>query len=487
MGWHAASLLLHLVVVFLLYALAGQLTGDAFVAFASSLIFAVHPVHLESVAWISGATDPLMGAPILGSLLCYIRARSSPSRLWSYASWILFGLSLLAKETPIVLPVLVFGYEWLFPRDSTTPLNTIRMRLRSALYHMLPFLEIAAVYLLIRWFVIHGFSTIITPFPRRYLLLSVPSVLWFYLRHLLWPVGLSVFYALPVVTQIGFRSVLLSVAILAFLTVAAVVACRKSRLATFALLILLLPLVPVLDLRLFAHNEKVNDRYLYLPSVGFAILVALAIRAAAQLLSARRALLLSCALAAALAIPLAALTVQQGAYWKDNFTLFQRGVSIAPQNEIANQCMGSAVLLQRNFSLAAHYYQEALKINPRMFEANYSLGRAYYELEMYPQAVQYFIRSIRLDSVQPRPFLYYGLAYLKQGQLAEAEAAIRHAMALRAPDDFREYHASLGLVLERKGNTTEAIQEFEAELRENPNSPDAQMELQRLKYGNTAR
>jgi tetratricopeptide (TPR) repeat protein len=486
MGWHATSLLLHLVVVLLVYALSRQLIGDAFVAFASALIFAVHPVHLESVAWISGATDPLMAVPLLGSLSCHLRARSSASSLWSYASWTLFGLSLLAKETPIVLPALVFGHEWLFPRELSTSLHPVRARLRSAVYHVLPFLEVAGVYLLIRWFVIHGFSTIITPIPRRYMLLSLPSVLWFYLRHLLWPAGLSAFYALPVVTQIGSRSVLLPGAILAFLTAAAIVACRKSRLVTFSLVIVLLPLLPVLDLRLFAHNETVHDRYLYLPSVGFAILAALAIRAVSQLLSVRRPLLLGYGFSIAVAIPLAALTVQQGAYWKDNFTLFQRGVSIAPQNEIANQCMGSAALLQRNFSLAAHYYQEALNINPRMFEANYSLGRAYYELEIYQQAIQYFIRAIRLDPVQPRPFLYYGLAYMKQGQLGEAEAAIRHAMTLRAPDDFREYHASLGLVLERKGNAAEAIQEFEAELKDNPDSPHARSELQRLKYGNAA-
>src|SRR6202030_3433301 len=245
-------------------------------------------------------------------------------------------------------------------------LQTLRLRLRSALYHVLPFLEITGVYLLIRWFVIHGFSTIITPMPRRYVLMSLPSVLWFYLRHLLWPTGLGVFYTLQAATQIGLRSVILLGAILALLASAAVIAYRKSPLVTFILLILFLPLLPVLDLRLFAHNETVHDRYLYLPSVGFAFLAALAIRAAAHVLSPRRALLLRYAVVATLAIPLAALTVQQGAYWKDNFTLFQRGVSIAPQNEIANQCMGSTLLLQRNFSLAAHYYQEALKINPRM-------------------------------------------------------------------------------------------------------------------------
>jgi protein O-mannosyl-transferase len=486
-GWHATSLLMHLIVVLLVYLLARKLAGDESVGFAAALTFAVHPVHLESVAWVSGITDPLMAAPLLGSLLGHIRARSSGSRAWSYASWSLFGLSLLAKETSLVLPAFVLCYEWSFSPVASMPAQSVRVRLRSAFFHVLPFLEIVVVYLVVRWFVIHGFSTLITPIPRRYVLLSLPSVLLFYVRRLVWPGGLSVFYALPVVTEIGFQSVLLPGAILALLTAAAVVVCRKSRLVAFSLVLILFPLVPVLDLRLFAHNETVHDRYLYLPSVGFALLVALAIRAAASALSARRELLLRYALAGTLAIPLACLTVYQGQYWKDNLTLFERGVSIAPGNEIANQCMGSALLLQGNFALAANYYREALRINPRMFEANYSLGRAYYELETYPEAIQYFIRAIRLDPTQPRPFLYYGLAYMKQGQLGEAEAAVRHAMTLRAPDDFREYHASLGLVLERKGNTAEAIREFEAELQENPDSPDALIELQRLKYGNAPR
>jgi protein O-mannosyl-transferase len=487
MGWHATSLLLHVVVVLLVYALARKLTSHESVGFISALIFAVHPAHVESVAWISGITDPLMAALLLGSLVCHVNARSSKSRAWSYSSWILFGLSLLAKETAIVLPALVFSYEWLFPRKPNSLQRTARERLRSALNYTLPFLEIAFGYLLIRWLALHRFSLIITPFARRYLLLSFPRVLLFYLRHLVWPTGLSPFYTLPLVTQVGFRSLLLPSAILAVLVAAGFFICRKTNQAAFWLLFLLLPLLPVFDLRLFARSETVHDRYLYLPSVGFAVLAALAIRAVARTLSARRALPLGYALAAALAIPLAASTVVDAGYWRDNLTLFERGVSIAPENEIANQCLGSTLLLQRNFSLASHYYEEALRINPRMFEATYSLGRAYYEMEMYPQAIRYFIRAINLDPTQPRPFLYYGLAYMKEGQLVEAEAAIRHAMILRAPDDFREYHASLGLVLERKGNTAEAIQEFEAELRENPDSADALRELQRLQLGNAPR
>ena len=130
-GWHATALSLHLLTTGLEYLLAYRLTKDRMGAGMASLFFGLHPVHIEAVAWVSAVCEPLMAAPMLGSLLCYLKQRElGPPRrrtLWQAASLGLFLIAVLCKETALVLPGIIAAYEWMFPaheeetRQSQTP------------------------------------------------------------------------------------------------------------------------------------------------------------------------------------------------------------------------------------------------------------------------------------------------------------------------------------------------------------------------------
>jgi tetratricopeptide (TPR) repeat protein len=466
--WHFTNVVIHTLATLLLYALVTRLSGDRLVGAFTALFFGLHPAHLESVAWISGVTDPLLAVFFLGSWLAFI----TPGRIWQAASLALFALALLEKETALILPALLFAQVWLFTEGPVRA--QWGRRFANAFARVLPFAMVTLVYLAIRLKVMGGLSMTITPVPLRQMVYTWPSMLVFYLRHLVWPAGLSVFYSLPRVSAPDFANFWLPCLILMGVALGFAAWAMRSRLAALAVLIIFLPIAPVLNLRTFARVELVHDRYLYLPVIGISLLAALAIRRLGRPSAEwTAALLIACALGYG--------TLDQGKYWENNLTLFERGVTVAPENEIANQCLGTTLLMRAQMAEAIPYYKHALELNPDMFEASYSLGRAYFELGMYEEAEPYFERAMMLNVRSPMPILYYGLSKFRQGQLPLAELAMRRAVRMKGPDDYREYHLSLGMVLEQKGDWNGALAEYQAEAAENPDPSKALEAMSRIK------
>jgi tetratricopeptide (TPR) repeat protein len=454
--WHFTSVSMHVAATLLVFAVIRRLTADPWTSGIAALLFGLHPAHVESVDWVSGITDPLVAVLLLGSLLC-LQDRRLP---WSY---LLFAAALLEKEIAVVWPVLILAHALLFGGAGW----------KKALRTTLPYVLIAMIYLGVRRAVMHEFSPLITRVPLREMMLTWPSMLLFYARHLVWPERLSVFYTFPLVQQAGPWNFWLPLLSISAITAALAFWAWRSRLAAFAAVLLIVPLLPALDLRTLAAAESVHDRYLYLPSIGFCLLVALAIRRVPRD-SWRIALVIPLACAAAYG------TVREGRCWTDNVTLFLRAVEVAPDNEIANQNLGTALTMNREFVEAIPYYQAAVAIRPNMFDALYSLGRIYYELGEYDQAELYCERAIVANPRFSPPYLYYGLAKLKEGQIDAAERALRRAVQVKGPDDYREFHLGLGLALKAKGDVAGALKEFQAEARENPDPSKALNEIAQL-------
>ncbi len=459
--WHFTSVLAHIGATLLVYALAGRITSDRWAGGFAALLFGLHPAHVESVAWVSGIPDPLATVFLLGAFLTFLNGGK-------YGGWIslgLYGSALLVKEVTIVFPVLIFAYVWRF---EMAPPN-YGVRLRAAASAVMPYVYVTLIYIGVRLAVLHEFSMVITPVPLLDMALTWPSMLVFYFRHLVWPVSLSVFYSVPVIHSPDLRSFALPCVIVAAVVAGLAVWSVRSRGASFSALLMIVPLLPAMNLRSFARGEIVHDRYLYLPSVGFCILAGIVLRRLRLGgLSAARPLLPQVAIATVVGGALGYGAVHESQYWMDNLTLFHRAAAISPNNEIANQCLGTAFLLRNQMAEAIPYYQHALELNPNMPEALYDLGRCYYELGMYAECERYFERSAAAAPTHAEAYLYYGLAKLQQQQLDLAENVIRRAIRIKGPDDYREYRLSLGLVLEQKGDLQGALQEFEAEAHENP-------------------
>lgn len=357
-GWHATTILLHLAAVSLVYFLLRNSEEDNFVAVIATAIFAVHPVHLESVAWISGLTDPLMAVSLLGALLCWLKYRNQQRRLFLIFSLLLSCLALLAKETAAIVPFLIFAQAYALARRSeeATPL-------KDALRACTPYVLLVAIYLATRWAVMRREA--IHPFhSTREIVTNLPAFSWFYLRHLAWPWRLSVFYDFDLqhhpVLLLGSLGVVLLVVLLG------VLAARKSPTLFLAWAWIVFPLAPVVaGVTAFDPHDLVHDRYLYLSAIGFGILVAVVckhLRLASVEVFRRPAgpLFASTIVLAALIFAMQ----QQLPQWTNNLILFTRGVQIAPRNPMAYDHLAFEMFRDGHPNEAIKFYFRAIVLDP---------------------------------------------------------------------------------------------------------------------------
>jgi protein O-mannosyl-transferase len=477
-GWHFTTVLLHLGVTLLVYLLARRLLNDRGSAGLAALIFGIHPVHLEAVAWVAGATEPLLGLFFLSSFLCYLKRREGGRRrrLWGASSLVLFALALLAKETAIALPFLVLAWEWIFGRAAGEPASLATARstseqkaplmmtapLRSLgrlAVVLAPYVALSAAYLALRLRVLKELSHAFTPLPFHTLLLTAPSLLWFYFRNLIWPSGASAFYDLPYVTAPGLSQFWIPAAAVAVAAMGLAWWSRHSRAIAFASLWMLVPILPVLDVRVFPEGDIVHDRYLYLPSVGLAIIAACAVvrlKAALPKWLGRQATQAAAVIGLTLLVGFGA--VEQSLSWADDLVLSYRGIRVAPRSVYAVNNLANAMLARGHPDQAIGLYEKALRLRPNFWESNYNLGLVHYKAGHLEDSERYLNRAIQINPFDPREFVCLGFARLEAGRAEEAAALMRYAIELRP--DAANSHMALGVVLKAQGRLEAALEEF---------------------------
>ena len=363
-GWHLLSITKHLVVAVLLGLLVLRLLRDRIAALIAATLFALHPAQTESVAWVT-VPDPLMSVGILGAVLLYLkwvvvlpggqtherksrktaRTRKAPQ---PQASWLIASAAgcfaaLLAQETAIVLPALIFVLALLTPQAENADAD-FGVRLMLALRQTVPFLCVTVLYLLMRLNALGGkLGSRTQLLPWSTVLLSWPATLGFYVKVLLWPDRSRAFADPTLAEEFSFRGVLMPVlgvgCAIAILAVALLWAWKKARRdlshqdaanVEYALLIgtllLVLPILLTLDLNALNPGDFLHGRYAYLPSAGLMLLVATAWHLAGKL---HVPLLFAGGL---LAIVFAALAVSQEKQWKDDLTVFTVAHQLAPRN-----------------------------------------------------------------------------------------------------------------------------------------------------------
>jgi tetratricopeptide (TPR) repeat protein len=256
---------------------------------------------------------------------------------------------------------------------------------------------------------------------------------------------------------------------------------RGANLVLFAALWILLPLAPVLYTKPLLPLDFAHARYLYMPAIGFGLLIALAIR---RLPSAAHEVfglpVTQGASAAIIILALAAGTATQQVYWANNLLLFARGVSIAPHNPSALTNLAAAMGNRRQYDRSIPLLEEALRQDPRDWYANFILGNTYYTLGRYREAEPHFQVAVLLhpDDFDPEQFMYLALTARRLGKPDEAEWAVRQAVRRRP--DHEQYRYGLALILEERGKLAEAVPEFQAVLKINPDNADARARLVRI-------
>jgi hypothetical protein len=360
-GWHLLSITKHVVVAVLLGLLAWKLLRDRFAALIAATLFALHPAQVESVAWVT-VPDPLMCAGVLCTVLLYIRyARGipesqvqkrkprkgarpkkapQPSVLWLMTSAAVCFVTLFAKETAILLPVVIFALALFRPLGEPAPTGPAKSkgadfgtRLTQALYQIVPFVCVTVLYLLMRFHALGGkLGSQTQHLPWSTVLLSWSATLWFYVKVLLWPIRSHAFSDPVLAEGFSVRGVLLpglgvgcATAVLAGALFWAWRKAGRDLLpeeaagVEYALLLgallLVLPILLTLDLNSLSPGNFLHGRYTYLPLAGLMLLVATGWR-----LTRKYRMPFLCA-GGLLGVVFAALTVSQEQQWRNDLTV----------------------------------------------------------------------------------------------------------------------------------------------------------------------
>lgn len=437
-GWHLVNLLIHCGATVAIFFLIKRLSNDQLIATLAALLFGLHPAHVESVSWISGIPDPLAALFYVPSLIWYIRYRTGGQTKFLVASLIAYGLSALCKETPLALP-LVF-VVWELARGKAR--RSMMARGRDIIPHLIPFAVVAGAYLALRFTVLGRLSwkhPFMTQVPDSAIWMTVPYVVVKYLQHLVAPFYLSLIYGTSFVTNAAEAKFLAPLAVLAGLAILLwIYRARLTAQIWIALALIVAPLLPVLNLKVFHYEYIIQDRYLYLPSIGFCYLIAILIiqfsRAQKQLVTV---------LAVIIIVAFGAGTVAQNRVWHDATALWQR----------------------------------AIKYSPDSWSTHYNLGLAYLELKQYQGAVGELVEANRLNPHEPIVLNNLALAQKGTGDDLAAIALLREA--LKIDPTLIEAHNNLGAFLFDRNGFNEARLELLEVLKSDPASTSARFNLGR--------
>ena len=478
-GWHLTSALAHVAATYLVYSVALRLTKDDWVAAFTGLIFGLDPVHVEAVAYVSAVPELLCALCLLAALLAWLRSRNGGrKRTWLGVALVCYSAALFSKESAMMLPIFIALCAWIYGSRAGEEVGLGKW-LSAAIGAAAPFLVVTLFYVPLRIWALKGFAHTVTAVDFRTVVLTIPSVVIFYLRLLFWPTGLSCYYDtpyIPAATMRGFFLPLVGTIVALAVVVAWYFQTRQKdpaegRTLAFAALWTAIAILPVLNFRLLPEGEIAHDRYLYLPSVGFSLLVALALGQALRAgeLRSRPMWVAAGTLAACLLLGFG--TVRQSLFWSDDLTLNYRAHEIAPQNVYATTSLAAAVATRGMDGPAMALYQQALAIKPQLWRANVNVAYLYYAHGDYPQAARFFENACAADPTDGDQFLYLGMSLMRIGQPAEAEKAVRTALLVRPQG--KNYHLGLGMVLRGEGKLSEAREEVAAELAQEPQNAQA--------------
>jgi predicted negative regulator of RcsB-dependent stress response len=430
-------------------------------AFAA-LLFALHPVHIESVCWVSASDELLYVTFFLTSIFIFARFRDGDRRKlgapWLYV--LLWGAALLTKETAVAL-LPVFPIMAFLENKGTQPL---RNRALGAIRVCIPTFLTAAVYLVARFLVLRRFGTEIGQHTWRQVFFTGVDLLAFYIEKLIIPFHLSPFYANPVLSDLSLKicGTILLVAIA--IPMACWITIRYEPLVGLATSLILLPIVPALvGVRIFRDGDLAHDRYLFLPSVGICLLFGLAFKYCWLRIPFPRQL--TAVLGTILLLALGWLNFCQQSYYRDDDAFFKRGLEVGPTNSLVMAYLGDRYLGEGKKELGLAQLREASTISPDNPEALFHLARGLFETKHYAEAEPYLRRLSQDNRISwpRRSLLTLSLAQteLQLGKLSSAETTLQGLATTN--DSLRGVHQSLGALYEIQGKLPEAQREYERE------------------------
>jgi protein O-mannosyl-transferase len=396
-GWHLGAVLMHILAVVSVFWLARKLGLEYWTAALTAMIFAFHPVHVECASWISAASDPMVTVFFALAIIAFVDSRQAGGN-WlgsRILSILLLVCALFTKEMGVTVPAMVAVYVWLFHEPRS---ESVLERLREAIVAALPYGLVVGAYLLVRKFALHNVTGAFdTNHGVVEMLLTWPGVLYNYIKILVLPLELSGFYYTPYVEKAGARNFFFPALVLIATAVLLWYWFRRKRdpVVAFAGIWLLVTLAPVLYLRGFENGNFVHDRYIYLPSVGFAILLAKAIRLLPGFKFAPPKTLQLTA-SCVLALAYLAGSYYQEVFWSSELLISYRAHTLYPEFESATIMYADELNQRGGQDRAIELLTTTIKDHPRspeLFAAYLSLTTAYVRAKDLARAQEALARA----------------------------------------------------------------------------------------------
>ncbi len=484
-GFHLVNVLLHGVVSVLVFLTVSLLLVDAEGKTSSSvylspslwaaLLFATSPIHTEAVAWVAGVMDLAMSLFYLLSFYLYMRSTEGKTvrRPMFLLSVVSFFFATLSKEPALTFPAVLIAYDGIC-RGRTAPFGV-----RAKRY--IPYFAAAGLYFILRVYALKGFAPVEGDLGLSSYEYVINAVVLFsrYLEKLFFPLNLNVWHVFRPASSLFEAKGILSLLVAGTFIGVSLFALKKSRSAFLGLLLIVIPLLPALYLPGLTQGieNAFTERYLYLPSFGFVVLLA-----SVAALAKKRQRIWGSALTIVFTILFVFYsvgTITRNLVWKDSLTLWTDAVGKSPESAIAHQNLGFALLYAGQTEAGKEQLAMASNLDPGAAEPIIAAGIAHARKGLIDKAILKFHAALALNPTSPSAHYNLGLAYDAKGWTDQAIK--QYTIVLTLQPDNGSAHNNLGIAYAKKGLLDKAVEHFESAVKLNRRDPDFLANLEKAR------
>ena len=446
-GHHLGNVMFHSVASVLLLVLLFRTTGSLWQSSFVAALFALHPLHVESVAWVAERKDVLSALFWFLTLLLYAEYAAKKTTARYLSVLLSFVLGLMSKPMLVSLPLVMLLMDyWPLNRFGHEHVRTqLSGRVMALIKEKIPFFACSILSGIITIYAQHngGATRGLDEIP---FVLRMENALIAYVKYIIntfWPHDLAVLYPIP--SSYPLWQVICSLLVLLLLSVAVIRFGRRFPYLPVGWFWFVITLIPVIGL-LQVGSQSMADRYMYIPMTGILIMVAWGTPDLLKKLQHRETIL--ALLVGAVIVASVALTWHQLGYWKDSITLYRHTLHVTRGNFLIHDNLGIELVESGDLDAGMQELHEALRINPNLASGHFNLGIAFDRKGDLDSAIHEYQESLRIAPKAKKVHNNLGIAFARKGELDAAIDIFQEALLINSHD--AKAHENLGIALEQK-------------------------------------
>ena len=449
-GYHLSNIILHILVTLSIYWLVNILFNDKFLSLLTAALFAVHPIHTEAISYISGRTDPLAALFMLLCFIFYIKYLNSKGIAKCAIVLLSYILALLSRENSLILPILLLLYHFAFKK-------------KFNIKDFFPVLVITFIYILLRLAALKHVLPQLSHPPLVQRILGFFDAITNYLRLLLLPLNLHMTYEYKLFSFVH-PTVMLGAIISFSLLTYAFIKRKSDTLIPFSVFWFFIALLPVSNI--YPLNAYMAEHWLYLPSIGFFLILAKGLNPAYK---SKGFQVILTAFIISILVFYSFLTVKQNNYWREPIAFYKRTLIYVPHSLRVYNNLGTAYANIGKYKEAVESFKKALEINPKDAHVHFNLGNAYKAIGEHEKAIVSYKKALELSSSDISTYCNLGNTYIAIGQYEEAISSYQKAIEINPKFATAHYNLAMAYYHEKRYDLAILHYERSIELGEKPN------------------